>query len=674
MLQQLTTEGVAPEAPKPTNTAHRVCFGRGRAKVSLRELGVLYDKHIPAQYLRASAEQRWALLQGIVDSDGTVGKNGTVEISVKSTKLAGDIFELAVSLGLMPTQTVNAATLYGKDCGTRTRIRFTPQPGEVVARLPRKAAKVRAAAERRHAQPFSRSRTIVSIRKVDTVPARCITVAHPSHQYLVGEHNVPTCNSGKSPMAAVMALAELCFNVRLKDFDPKVPGGCVGKPVTMPWVQIVATNEQQTENTMRMVRAFAPKGSRIADDFGLDPGQTRYNKFPEGRLEIKTSSATGMEGAEATFAVADEVEHWKKSNGGHELNNTLQDNLAKSGSRMLSTCNAWVPGEDSVAERDWESWVLQEEGRSKAKTKILYDARIIPPDVDWGDPEQLIKGLEFVYDDYWWVKIPPILNRIYGTVTEDAERSTLDESMRKYGNRPTARSNSWVTKEQWEVLAATGQPHQQPLRRVRPGEEVVLFFDGSLSRDATALIGCCMEDGHVFVVDVWEPKPSTNKEKRETVPVAAVDTAVEKAFQNYQVVGFFADVKEWESFVKIEWPARYAEQLEIHAVPGGKDPQPIAWDMRSRAYEFGLACELTRGEIEADEVQFTHDGNPVLARHVMNAVVSANKFNTEQISKESPDSPRKIDAAVAMIGARMVRRLVLAERAKGTKQRAGVIW
>ena len=63
--------------------------------------------------------------------------------------------------------------------------------------------------------------------------------------------------SGKSPFAAVWALEELVGPVRLKDFDPKVPGGCVGKPVDMPWVQIAATAESQTANTMRMVRAVA---------------------------------------------------------------------------------------------------------------------------------------------------------------------------------------------------------------------------------------------------------------------------------------------------------------------------------------------------------------------------------------------------------------------------------
>jgi hypothetical protein len=76
----------------------------------------------------------------------------------------------------------------------------------------------------------------------------------------------------------------------------------------------------------------------------------------------------------------DETEHWRPSNGGVELAATLEDNLAKSGSRMLETSNAWVPGQETVAESSWEAWLAQEEGRTRGETRILYDARSPRPD------------------------------------------------------------------------------------------------------------------------------------------------------------------------------------------------------------------------------------------------------------------------------------------------------
>ncbi|MHC9858563.1 terminase, partial [Corynebacterium diphtheriae] len=39
--------------------------------------------------------------------------------------------------------------------------------------------------------------------------------------------------SGKSPFAAVMALIELLAPVRFRSFDDSVPGGCLGKPVSI---------------------------------------------------------------------------------------------------------------------------------------------------------------------------------------------------------------------------------------------------------------------------------------------------------------------------------------------------------------------------------------------------------------------------------------------------------
>ncbi len=460
--------------------------------------------------------------------------------------------------------------------------------------------------------------------------------------------------SGKSPFAGLLALVELCAPVRLRDFDPRLPGGCKGREVSMPLVQIAATAESQTANTMRMVRAFAPKQSRIVREYALDPGKTQYYKAPEGTLEVITASSNAAEGAEATFVVADETEHWKPSNGGPELAATLEDNLTKSGNRMLETCNAWEPGLGSVAETSWDGWVAQEEGRTRGTSRILYDARIAPPDTDMSDEESLTKALRHVYDDCWWVKPRPIIERIWDP------RSSPDASKRKYLNWPTAATDAWMTVQEWSQLRAD--------RPVLDGEDIVMFFDGSKSRDATALVGCCVSDGHVFTIGAWEPDNS--HDTTSVVPVSEVDATVEWAFRAWNPRAFFADVKEWEGFVKVTWPERYRDRLELHSAPSGKEPQVIAWDMRTKVYDFTMAVELTETEIR--ERKFTHDGDSRMVRHVANARRKPNRWGVS-IGKESPDSSRKIDLTVAMIGARMTRGLLLASTAK-TRKRSGKVW
>ena len=468
--------------------------------------------------------------------------------------------------------------------------------------------------------------------------------------------------SGKSPFAAVLALVEFLGPVRLDRFDNRVDGGCRGRPEHMPWVQIVATAESQTANTMRMVRAFAPKRSPLAVEYQLDVGKTIYYRLPEGTLEVITSSSTAAEGAEATFVVGDETEHWKPSNGGPELASTLADNLAKSGARMLETCNAWVPGIESVAESTWDAWVAHEEGRTRGETQVLYDAVIAPPDTDMADPASLLAALEVIYGDCDWKRsdpedptspldVRPIMERIWDP------KARPDESRRKYLNRPTVAEDAWTTPEDFALLA-------DATKIVDPGEAIAMFFDGSKSKDATALLGCRISDGHVFTIGTWEPTGDG-----DVVDAADVDLTVDQAFARWDVVAFFADVREWESFTKVDWPERYADRLTIMAVPNGRDPQAIAWDMRGHTLEFTKACELVEAEI-ADQA-FTHDDNPVLVRHVVNARRKPNRYGIS-IGKESPNSARKIDAGVCLVGVRMVRRLVLA--AAPAKRKTGSVW
>jgi hypothetical protein len=456
--------------------------------------------------------------------------------------------------------------------------------------------------------------------------------------------------SGKSPFAAVLALTEFCGPVRLADFDRKRVGGCVGKPVEMPLVQISATAESQTANTMRMVRALASKGSRIVAEYNLDPGKTQYYKPPEGTLQVITSSAPAAEGGEASFIVGDETEHWRPSNGGVELASTLADNLAKSGSRMLETANAWIPGAQSVAEDTWEAWQAQEEGRTKGEQRVLYDAVIAPAETNLADPASLTAALEFVYADCDWVDVPTIRERIY------SPRAKVDDSKRKYLNWPTAAADAWLTREE---LVKISEPREPEL-----GAEIVLFFDGSKSRDATALMGCEVESGYVFTLGVWEPDPN---DPLDTVDVTEVDREVELAFERFDVLAFFADVREWESFALSEWPTRYGDRLKLWAVPSGKPPQAVAWDMRSHAMEFAKAAEACHAEIV--EGEFRYDGDPRVTRHLLNARRRTYR-QWVSIGKEAPDSPRKIDAAICVIGARMVRRLVLAS-GKRRRKRSG---
>src|SRR5438132_6818323 len=158
----------------------------------LRALGLLHNKHIPAVYLRASEQQRRALLAGLLDTDGTVNHCGAIEFTTTSPRLAQDVYELMCSLGFRPSLRCGRARFREKDCGAKWTLGFTTD--EQVFRLERKtiAHKERL---RNYSPGRNRFRYVVAVREVPSRPVRCIQVESQSHLYLAGKSMIPTHNS-----------------------------------------------------------------------------------------------------------------------------------------------------------------------------------------------------------------------------------------------------------------------------------------------------------------------------------------------------------------------------------------------------------------------------------------------------------------------------------------------
>jgi replicative DNA helicase len=157
----------------------------------LRTIGVLGDKHIPAEYLRSSEAQRRELLAGLLDTDGTVNPTGSVQLCVTDERLARDVRELVHTLGYRTGWSTR--TVKGRDAAHSTAYTITFTTDDEVFALERKrlAHKER----RRPSTPRLTSRFITSVRRVDSVPVRCVEIDHPTHLYLAGRTMVPTHNS-----------------------------------------------------------------------------------------------------------------------------------------------------------------------------------------------------------------------------------------------------------------------------------------------------------------------------------------------------------------------------------------------------------------------------------------------------------------------------------------------
>lgn len=184
---------------------HRTTARYGHAvpglHLALKPLGVIRNKHIPPQYLRAGREQRLELLRGLMDTDGHATKNGRAEFTNTNYALATATLELIRSLGHKAAIHEGVAKLNGRIIGPKWRITWTPT--ERVFHLPRKATRQKLATRATKDWHY-----IVSARPVPPVPVRCIAVDSPSRQFLAGAAMVPTHNSSASALIVEQVLTQ----------------------------------------------------------------------------------------------------------------------------------------------------------------------------------------------------------------------------------------------------------------------------------------------------------------------------------------------------------------------------------------------------------------------------------------------------------------------------------
>ncbi len=155
---------------------------------SLRLAGLLGNKHIPETYLRASGDQRLALLQGLMDSDGYCNpKTGAIEFSNTNKAIIDGVLALLHLEGVAPKVTTAIGHYGDVQCKQYWRIQFRAE--RPMFRLQRKAANQRPSTERKDHR----------LSVIDVVPAgrgmaQCITVE--GGEYLAGRELTLTHNCG----------------------------------------------------------------------------------------------------------------------------------------------------------------------------------------------------------------------------------------------------------------------------------------------------------------------------------------------------------------------------------------------------------------------------------------------------------------------------------------------
>jgi hypothetical protein len=445
---------------------------------------------------------------------------------------------------------------------------------------------------------------------------------------------------GKGPLTAAIVCAEVADEGQVLFDGWDAQGEPVGRPWPVPWVQVAAYSLDQTKNVWRPLQAMIEQGP-LADEIP-DTGKTRINCRNGGLVEAVTSESGSRLGQPITLAIQDETQNWGKANDMIGMADTQRRNLGGTGGRSIETTNMPGPNDDTVARHTLRT--------SKRLPDVYIDATPSPPG-DFNDPEVRRRVFSVVYGDSILERggwIDPV--RIDAESVELIEKGEIAQAERFYGNREVTTAQTAFDLDLFDAGLVPGPP---PAERT----PIAMGFDGSDSVDSTALWGCDLLTGRLFRIGVWERPEAAGEAWR--VPHDDVMATFEWACSHWRVAKVLCDPRGWRREIG-EWIGAHGDEVVLE-FPTNRwtRMQPAV-----EAFSADLQAAAAGDDGQAGDPQLLHDGDEVLRRHIGHC----RKQNVSQskpeagwvVTKDGPNSPRKIDAAVAAILARWARRLVLA--------------
>lgn len=251
----------------------------------LKMLGLLNNKHIPENYMYSDTQQRLALLQGLMDTDGSCAKNGQTEFSTSSEQLSKQVLELMLSLGLKTRIIKRSSWFNGRQY--KDNYRIWCMTSEPVFRLPRKLERLTVQVKKTQ-KTRNKHRYIVNVEPINPIPMRCITVDSFNNLFLITRNFIPTHNSHDylftreeiAWYSVSPERTEVIFNIPLLDvkrgysgFNKKYAAKSQYKRVTNVWSDITELfkTERATQKPIalmeRLIETHSNMGDLVVDVF-----------------------------------------------------------------------------------------------------------------------------------------------------------------------------------------------------------------------------------------------------------------------------------------------------------------------------------------------------------------------------------------------------------------------
>ncbi|GIH70332.1 hypothetical protein [Sphaerimonospora thailandensis] len=438
--------------------------------------------------------------------------------------------------------------------------------------------------------------------------------------------------TAKTELAAAVAFAELHPEGPVRTDGWRKKGGVwvpVGRPVTDPYIPMVAYTEEQTEDLAYAALLVMVTEGEDADLF--DAGLERIMRAGgDGKAVALAAAPDSRDGARTTFQHFDET-HRMVSPRLRAAHQTMLMNIPKrplADPWSLESTTTYTPGEGSVAEGTHEYAELVDEGKAKDRTLFFFHREATPrPDEDLDDFEQARSAVIEASGPSiaTWPDFEGQVEAIISLRNQpDTDKAYWE---RVWLNRRRQSGQQAFDATRWKQLA-------RPDIVIPDGELITIGFDGAQFHDATGLIATDVMTGFQWPLGIWECPPDA---KDWECPEDEVSAALEEAMDRWEVWRVYADPPYWDGMIN-HWRGKYGAKRVIEWWTN----RPLQMAHSLRAYKGAM----TTGAV-------TNNGHEVFTRHIGNACKHTLKQLDERgqplwvIRKERPDSPKKIDGAMA---------------------------
>ncbi len=252
----------------------------------LKQHNLIFNKHIPDDYLLSEREQRLDLLKGLMDSDGYIDQKGNGHFYNTNINLVKQVKQLIQSLGYKTTFREYTPTLNGIACNNVAEIIFTPREDVCVLSFKKQRIKYKENSE--ISKYRNRWNYIKKIERLETsVPVRCITVDSKDSLYLIGTTYIKTHNT---TLTTIYALWMTCFEGYKR--------------------AVIVANK---ENTAIMILRRIQLAYEELPNW-LKPGAAQYGKKEvifgnKSSIAISTTTGSAVRGDSVNCIIIDEAAH-----------------------------------------------------------------------------------------------------------------------------------------------------------------------------------------------------------------------------------------------------------------------------------------------------------------------------------------------------------------------------